>query len=297
MNSLSDRIKLNNGTGIPCVGYGTWLSPDTEETSAAVAKAIELGYRHIDCAAIYNNETSVGEGIRRSGIKREELFVTSKLRNSYRKYDDCLRSFDDTLEELGLDYVDLYLIHWPAPANIFKDEWRRMNAETWRAFEKLYSDGKVKAIGVSNFRTHHIEALLDVCKVKPAVNQIEYHIGFMQEDIVEYCNKRDIVIEAYKPLGGGEMLAHPTICEVAARYGVSPARLCIKWCMQNGVVPLPKALNAKHLEDNVKVFDFVISPEDMKILNEVPNFTGYGADIDNIQNELSFFVNRRKENK
>lgn len=270
MNSLTDAFQLENGVEIPCIGFGTWQTPDGETAVKAVEAALACGYRHIDAAAIYGNEESVGEAIRESGIKREELFVTSKLWNDEHGYDTTLRAFDKTVKDLGLEYLDLYLIHWPVPAK-FHDDWEKANAETWRAFEKLYEDGRIRAIGLSNFLPHHVEALKKTAHIKSAVNQIEYHPGLMQKELVDYCNKEGMLVEAYSPLGTGKMLNDPTLMAIAGKYGKSVAQLCIRWVLQNDVLPLPKSVTPSRIEDNTKVFDFEISAEDMAAINGLPN--------------------------
>lgn len=206
MESLSSTFTLANGIGIPCVGFGTWQTPDGATAVESVRAAIEAGYRHIDTAAIYENEVGVGEGVRAglasAGLAREDVFVTSKLWNSERGYDSTLKAFDATMERLGFGYLDLYLIHWPAAPHQF-DNWEELNSETWRAFEHLYATGRVKAIGVSNFKPSHLEPLLASADVAPMVNQIEYHIGFDQSETLEFCKAHDIVVEAWSPLGQG----------------------------------------------------------------------------------------------
>ena len=205
MKKLTDTYTLNNGVKIPCIGYGTWQTLDGDVAIKAVEEAIKAGYSHIDTAAIYANEDSVGKAIKESGIGRDKIFITSKLWNSSRGYDKTLAAFDETMKKLQLEYLDLYLIHWPAA--IGKTEnWRNENAETWRAMEKLYEEGRIRAIGVSNFLSHHLEALLETAKVKMAVDQIEFHPGMRQEKTLEFCRQNDILVEAWSPLGTGRML-------------------------------------------------------------------------------------------
>lgn len=224
MKSLKDTFKLSNGVEIPCIGFGTWQTPDGKTAVESVKTALEIGYRHIDTAAIYGNEKSIGVGIADSGVPRNELFITSKLWNSEYGYDKTLRAFEKTVTDLGLDYLDLYLIHWPA----IGEEGTHLNSETWRAFEKLYKDKRIKAIGVSNFKTHHLEALLEKADVVPMVNQIEFHPGQMQQDTTEFCSRHNILIEAWSPLGTGRMLTDPTLKEIADQYKKSVAQLCIR---------------------------------------------------------------------
>lgn len=278
MKSLSDTFVLNNGTGIPCIGFGTWQTPDGKIAADSVKYAIEAGYRHIDTAAVYGNEKGVGQGIRESGIDRRELFVTTKLWNSDRGYETTLKAFDTSLKNLGLDYVDLYLIHWPAN----KANGDKINADTWRAFEKLYSEGRVKSIGLSNFLEHHLRALLNGAETVPAINQIEFHPGQMQSGTVAFCKSNGIVVQAWSPLGTGRMLNNPVLAEIALRYGKSVAQLCIRWVLQNEILPLPKSVTPSRIKENINVFDFEISDADMQTVNSMPYFGGSGLNPDTV---------------
>lgn len=273
-NSIPDYT-LNNGVTIPEIGFGTWQTPDGATAVLAVKSALENGYRHIDTAAIYGNEKSIGQAIADSGIDRKELFITSKLWNSERGYESTLKAFEKTLSDLQTDYLDLYLIHWPANAKQFSD-WKQKNADTWRAFEKLYQDGKIKAIGLSNFMVHHLEALLETATVKPVINQIEYHPGYLQTEVVAFCKANDILIEAWSPLGTGKMLNDPTLLEIASNYNVSVAQLCIRWCLQNGTLPLPKSVTPERIKQNLNVYHFEISESDMKRIDALPYIGGSG---------------------
>ncbi len=278
---MKNYFKLNNGIEIPSIGFGTWQTPDGDTAINAVKVAIEAGYKHIDTAAIYKNETSVGTGIRESGIDRQELFVTSKLWNSERGYDKTLKAFEKTLNDLQLDYLDMYLIHWPAVENQFKD-WKKINAETWRAMEELYSQGKIKTIGVSNFLTHHLEALLETANVKPSINQIEYHPGFLQQDVVAFCRKNNIVVEAWSPLGSGKMLNNETLIAISKKYNVSVAQLCIRWVLQNDILPLPKSVTPHRIKENIQIDYFEIFQEDMQTINKMEYFGGSGVNPDKV---------------
>ncbi|HRB73163.1 MAG TPA: aldo/keto reductase [Flavobacterium sp.] len=273
-NSIPDYT-LNNGVTIPEIGFGTWQTPDGATAVLAVKSALENGYRHIDTAAIYGNEKSIGQAIADSGIDRKELFITSKLWNSERGYESTLKAFDKTLSDLQTDYLDLYLIHWPANAKQFPD-WKQKNADTLRAFEKLYQDGKIKAIGLSNFMVHHLEALLETATVKPVINQIEYHPGYLQTEVVAFCKANDILIEAWSPLGTGKMLNDPTLLEIASNYNVSVAQLCIRWCLQNGTLPLPKSVTPERIKQNLNVYHFEISESDMRRIDALPYIGGSG---------------------
>lgn len=278
MKKLTDSYELFGGVKIPCVGFGTWQTPDGEVAVASVKEALAAGYRHVDTAAVYKNEGSVGRAIAESGIDRSEIFVTSKVWNSCRGYESTLSAFDETLNRLSLDYLDLYLIHWPANAHQFVN-WDEINLETWRAMTKLYKDGKIRAIGVSNFKPHHLASLMKT-EVKPMVNQIEFHPGFMQNETVSYCKKNGILVEAWSPLGTGKVLSNELLISLAQKYGVSPARLCIRWCLQKGTLPLPKSVTPSRIVENTHVFDFEISAEDVEKIDALPFCGGSGHDSD-----------------
>lgn len=282
MKELAKCFKLSNGYEIPQVGFGTWQTPNGETAMQAVKAALQCGYRHIDTAAIYGNEKSIGEGIRKSGVCREDLFVTSKVWNTERGYEKTLAAFDKTLADLGLEYLDLYLIHWPANEKQFEN-WQEINKDTWRAMETLYLEGKIKSIGVSNFLVHHLEPLLAVAKIEPMINQIEFHPGQMQLNTVEFCKRNQILVEAWSPLGTGRMLSNSTLMAIAEKYQKSVAQLCIRWCLQNGVLPLPKSVTPSRIEENTEVFDFVLSVEDMKIINDMKYCGGSGLNPDEVE--------------
>ena len=266
--TVSDTIKLSNGYNIPCVGFGTWQVTGDETAEKTVINAIESGYRHIDTAAAYGNEAAVGEAIRNCGIDREKLFVTSKVWTTMRGYENTLAAFDESMAKLGLSYLDLYLIHWPASKNRFEN-WEEINSETWQALVKLYKDGRVRAIGVSNFLPHHREVLMQN-EIKPMVNQIEFHPGKMQEEALSLCRANNILVEAWSPLGRGAVLDNEVLKGIGEKYEKSVAQICIKWCIQNGVVPLPKSESPQRMKENADVFDFEISPEDMDRINKLP---------------------------
>lgn len=282
MKELAKCFKLSNGYEIPQVGFGTWQTPNGETAMQAVKAALQCGYRHIDTAAIYGNEKSVGEGIRKSGVCREDLFVTSKVWNTERGYEKTLAAFDKTLADLGLEYLDLYLIHWPANEKQFEN-WQEINKDTWRAMETLYLEGKIKSIGVSNFLVHHLEPLLAVAKIEPMINQIEFHPGQMQLNTVEFCKRNQILVEAWSPLGTGRMLSNSTLMAIAEKYQKSVAQLCIRWCLQNEVLPLPKSVTPSRIEENTEVFDFVLSVEDMKIINDMKYCGGSGLNPNEVE--------------
>lgn len=278
MKKLTDSYELSGGVKIPCIGFGTWQTPDGEIAVDSVKAALAAGYRHIDTAAIYKNEVSVGRAIAESGIDRSEIFVTSKVWNKDRGYESTLAAFEKTLERLGLDYLDLYLIHWPANPRQFEN-WDEINLATWRAMTDLYRAGKIRAIGVSNFQPKHLESLMKT-EVAPMVNQIEFHPGFMQDATVAYCKENRILIEAWSPLGTGRVLTNETLCALAEKYGVSAAQLSIRWCLQKGTLPLPKSVTPSRIIENTKVFDFEISEEDVATIDALPFCGGSGHDSD-----------------
>ncbi|MBU5308356.1 aldo/keto reductase [Clostridioides mangenotii] len=272
---------LSNNYKIPTIGFGTFRTPSGEETEQSVINAIKSGYRHIDCAAAYGNEKSVGEAIRKSGVVREELFVTSKLWNDNKGYEETLAAFNQTLEDLQLDYLDLYLIHWPI-AKASKNNWQKANSESWRAFEKLYKQGKVKAIGVSNFLTHHFEPLLKTAKILPMVNQIELHPGMLQDKTVEFCNQHNILVEAWAPFSNGQIFNHPVLKEIADQYKKSVAQLSLRWIIQKGIVPLPKSVTPERIKNNLEVFDFEISSQDVDRIDRLTDCGGSGLHPDKV---------------
>lgn len=278
MNKITDTFKLSNGVEIPCVGFGTWRSPDGETAYNAVRKALEVGYRHIDTAAAYKNEESVGRAIRESGIPREEIFVTSKLWNTERGYEKTLAAFDKTMERLGLDYLDLYLIHWPAAPHQYEN-WDELNMGTWKAFIELYRAGRIRAIGVSNFKPYHLESLVK-SEIVPMVNQIEIHPGMLTSETIEYCRGYDMLIEAWSPLGSGALLGDELLAGIAEKYGKSVAQICLRWCLQQGTLPLPKSVTPERIEANTKIFDFELSDDDMTAMSDMENigFSGFEPD-------------------
>ena len=279
MKKLTDSFVLSNGVKIPCIGFGTWQAPDGEVAVEAVKNALAAGYRHIDTAAIYRNEESVGRAIKESKIPREEIFVTTKLWNKCRSYELAYSAFERSLSKLGLDYVDLYLIHWPAsPAEY--ENFDEINLDAWKAITEIYKSGKIRAIGVSNFLPHHLESLMKT-EVAPMVKQIEFNPGYMQSEAVEYCKKNGIAVEAWSPLGSGRVLSDERLLKLAEKYGKSVAQICVRWCLQNGALPLPKSVTPSRITDNADVFDFEISAEDMAYINSFETFgeSGFHPDM------------------
>lgn len=261
MKSFNDCFELNNGIQIPCIGYGTYKSTDGCGTEN-IKTALEVGYRYFDTASFYKNEEMIGIAIEESEIGREDLFLASKVWKTEMGYENTKKAFQESLERLKTDYLDLYLIHWPLPEPGYAD-WEQLIAETWKAMEELYEEGKVKAIGLSNFLPHHIESLLKTAKVKPMVDQIEFHPGHTQEMTVSYCQERDIVVQAWSPLGRTRMFENVLLKELADKYQVTPAQICIRYALQRQIVPLPKASSAERMKQNQDVFGFEISQEDM----------------------------------
>ncbi len=277
--NVQSRYELRNGTTIPCVGVGTLQIEDDTLAVNTVKEAIAAGYRHIDTATRYENETSVGKALAQCGVKREELFVTSKVWTTERGYEKTLKAFEASLKMLDLEYLDLYLIHWPA-VRLNTEDWIAVNRDTWRALETLYKEGYVKAIGVSNFLEHHLQPLLDDAEILPMVDQIESHPGYTQDGVVKYCQRNGILVEAWGPFGSGAMLSHPVLTKMAEKYGKTVAQLILRWDIQRGVVPLPKTITPERMRSNMDVFDFVISEEDMETLTILPVCGWSGAHPD-----------------
>jgi len=277
-------MRLKDGIEIPDIGFGTWNIPYGEDCEKAVFEAIKAGYRHIDTAGAYGNERSVGLGVKAAlseGLieKRSDIFITSKLWNTNRSYNKAFRGFDKSMRNLDLDYIDLYLIHWPANKVRYKNP-SEVNAVTWQALEELYEEGRAKSIGVSNFLPHHIEELKKSAKVLPMVNQIELHVGYMQEDVVEYNNNNGIITEGYSPLGTGALLENEILWEMAKKYQTTASAICISFLRKRGIIPLPKTTSPDRMSENLRLIR--IDEEDMEILNKLPFIGGHAHNPDEV---------------
>ncbi len=274
----NNYLTLNNGVKIPQLGLGTWFIDD-DKVADAVKAATQLGYRHIDTAQAYGNERGVGEGIRTCGIPREELFVVSKVAAEHKTYEEAKAGIDETLCKMGLDYLDMMIIHSPQPwveVNQSENRYKEGNRQAWRALEEAYNEGKLKAIGVSNFQIEDLESLMETAKVKPMVNQILCHISNTPLELIEFCQKSNIAVEAYSPIAHGEILHQPEIIAMADKYGVSVPQLCIRYTLQLGLISLPKTGNPAHMQTNAEV-DFEISTEDMESLRHFKKIESYGS--------------------
>ncbi|MFA1778890.1 aldo/keto reductase [Bacillus amyloliquefaciens] len=273
---LQAKATLHNGVEMPWFGIGVFKVEEGAELVNAVKTALVHGYRSVDTAAIYGNEEGVGEGIRQglqeAGLKRKDIFVTSKVWNADLGYEETLKAFDTSLEKLGLDYLDLYLIHWPVEGKYI---------DAWRALETLYRDGRIKAIGVSNFQIHHLKHLMKETEIKPMINQVEYHPRLTQKELLAFCTEQGIQLEAWSPLMQGQLLDHPVLQEIAEKYGKSAAQVILRWDLQNGVITIPKSTKKHRIEENANVFDFELSADDMKRIDDLNENLRVGPDPDN----------------
>lgn len=276
---IMKNLLLNDGNKLPIIGFGTYKSNE-QEGIEAVSFALQNGYRLIDTAAFYFNEEAVGKGIKASGIPREEVIVTTKLWRDYLGYESTKRELEKSLKKLDLDYIDLYLIHWPANSRNYND-WQKANADTWRAMEELQAEGKIKSIGVSNFWQEHFDALFKTANVKPAVNQIEFHPGYWQPELTAFCKKHDIAIEAWSPLARGRVFDNETLQQIAKNHQHSIAKVCLRWITQHDVIVLPKSTTNERILDNLKLFDFELTQEEMSLIDNLPEM-GFSGELPNI---------------
>ncbi|MCY8234725.1 aldo/keto reductase [Priestia endophytica] len=272
-NSLKDTTTLHNGVKMPWMGLGVFKVEEGEEVVESVKAALRNGYISIDTAAIYGNEEGVGKAIKESGIPREDLFITTKLWNSEQGYEKTLKAFETSMEKLGLDYLDLYLIHWPG-----KDKYK----DTWKAFEKLYKDGKIRAIGVSNFQVHHLEDLMSEAEVKPMVNQVEFHPHLTQKELLAFCKEQGIALEAWSPLKQGQLLDEPLLKKIAEKYNKSVAQVILRWDLQHGVITIPKSTKEHRIIENADVFDFELSQEEVEKIDSLNQDSRAGSHPDTL---------------
>ncbi|KZM49780.1 aldo/keto reductase [Labrenzia sp. OB1] len=270
LNNINDRVELNNGTRMPWLGLGVFQMSDDEARQACL-HALDAGYRSLDTAAVYKNETGVGQALRETAFSRDELFVTTKLWNDDQRARRASSAFQESLDRLGTDYVDLYLVHWPVREHI---------AETWKAMEDIYSSGRAKAIGVSNFLPHHLEKLLAVADVVPTVNQVEFHPYLVQPDLLGFCKDHKIVVEAWSPLMQGQVASEKTFAALGEKYGKTPAQIVLRWDLQHGLVTIPKSVRASRIQENAGIFDFELSEADMSVLDALDQTRRFGPDPD-----------------
>lgn len=268
------KIKLLSGEFVPEIGYGTYLEKGVDCYNG-VLEALKAGYRHVDTAAFYGNEEEVGKAIRDSNVPREEIFVTTKVWNTDRGYEKAKKSLEESLERLGLDYVDLLLIHWPANEKQFPGKSNEINLDTWKAFIELYKEGKAKSIGVSNFYLHHLKNLINNSEITPMVDQIELHPGYMHEELLEFLKSHQIICEAWSPLGRGNLLTNQTVINLANKYNKTPAQILIKFILQIGAIPLVKSKNKLRIKENLDINDFEMSSEDLDILKRIDTGISY----------------------
>nr|WP_299071401.1 aldo/keto reductase [uncultured Allomuricauda sp.] len=272
ITDLQGTFELHNGVQMPYFGLGVYLSKDGNEVTNAVKEALNHGYRHIDTASIYNNEKGVGIGVEESNIERKDVFVVSKVWNSDQGYDTTLKAFDDSLERLRMDYLDLYLIHWPKGDR---------SKETWRAMERLYNEKRVRAIGISNFLQHHIEDLLTEADIVPMVNQMEFHPYLVQQELVDFCNQKGIQYEAWSPMMQGKIFDLDILKDLANKYDKTVAQIVLRWDLQKGVVTIPKSVKKERIISNATIFDFELTPEDVQLLDSLDKGQRFGPDPDN----------------
>jgi methylglyoxal/glyoxal reductase len=273
MESIFDKVRLHNVVEMPVLGLGVYKVEEGTQIEETIHSALDYGYRLIDTASFYQNEEGVGRAIRNSSIPREELFITTKVWNSEQGYDNTLRAFDESMERLGLEYLDLYLVHWPV---------KGLYLETWRALEKLYQEGRVKAIGVSNFKIHHLQDLLSHCVERPVINQVELHPLLAQTELRNFCRQNEIKVEAWSPLSRGRFLDEPVLGSTSDRHGKTPAQVILRWHLQHEIIPIPKSVTPSRLRENAEVFDFKLSQQEMAEIDGLNKDQRFGADPDHI---------------
>ncbi len=272
INNIRDRAVLNNGLKMPWLGFGVFQIKDDQEVDRAIKYALEIGYRSIDTATIYGNESSVGKAIKESGLPREEIFLTTKVWNVDQRAQRTLAAFEKSLDLLATEYVDLYLVHWPV---------KGFYKETWKEMEKIYQSGRAKAIGVSNFMVHHLEDILSDHQIVPSVNQVEFHPYLVKPELLKFCQNHEIQVEAWSPLMQGHIATEPTVLKLAAKYQKTPAQIALRWDLQHDVVTIPKSTHAHRISENAQIFDFEISQTDMKVLDALDQGKRFGPDPDN----------------
>lgn len=273
------NLILNNGNKIPMVGFGTYKSNDQKGMDSVIS-AISNGYSLIDTAAIYGNEEAVGRGIKASGVLREDIFITTKLWRESLGYKSTKIEFEKSLNRLNLDYIDLYLIHWPANAKNYNN-WQQTNADTWRAMEELQAEGKIRSIGVSNFFQEHLETLFQTANVIPSINQIEFHPGYWQQELVEFCKRQNIAVESWSPLARGKVFENEVLKAIANKYNRSVAQVCLRWIIQHDVIVIPKSSSPQRIKENINLFDFELTTAEMELINKLPEM-GFSGELPNI---------------
>lgn len=273
------KLTFNDGHEIPIVGFGTYKSKGQEGIQSVIS-AISNGYSLIDTAAIYGNEEAIGAGLKASGVSRENIFITTKLWRENLGYESTKKEFENSLKRLNQDYIDLYLIHWPANAKNY-DNWQKTNADTWRAMEELQVEGKIRSIGVSNFFQEHLEALFQTANVIPSINQIEFHPGYWQQELVEYCKSQTIVVESWSPLARGKVFGNEVLEVIAKKHNKSVSQVCLRWIIQHNVIIIPKSTSPKRIEENINLFDFELNSAEMKLINNLPEM-GFSGELPNI---------------
>ena len=273
--------ELSNGNSIPYIGLGTWKLTDRQLLSGLIGAAYEKGYRLIDTAAAYSNEIAISKAVSENGINREDLFISDKVWNSSRGYDAVRKACQTSLKKLKTDYLDMYLIHWPASMKLYSD-WSKINADTWRGMESLYEDGIVRNIGVCNFKIHHLEELKKSANIMPVIDQVELHPGMNQNELIEYCRQEKIALEASSPLGNGQILENDVLRKISEAKAVSPAQVALRWEYQKDVITIPKTSDISRLGSNIDIFDFELSDDEMKMIDSIPYCGGIGLDPDEV---------------